>query len=1235
MRSVLLRDVIDIPEHAGAEDYVLRLTDSVDDQATAAIASYVVTPALTESFDQALDLVGDALSSSTSRGAFLAGSFGSGKSHFMAVLHAILRHDPHARAKPELQPVIARHDAALQGKRFLPLAFHLLGARSMEEALLGGYVRQVAVLHPDAPLPAVHETDALLADADAWRGRLGDASFFGGLNGDAADTADPWAAVLGSTARWDAGSYTQARGASPDSAQRRELVNALVNAYFPSFTRQAAYVDLETGLDAIAEHAQGLGYAAVVLFLDELVLWLAFAVQDRSFFARESQKLTKLVESGLGRRAIPLVSFVARQLDLSRWFADAGASGAEQRSLEQAFAHQQGRFREIRLGDDNLPYVAQQRLLKPKDAEAARVLTDAFARLDRRPAVWDVLLDGINTDERHRGADEASFRQTYPFSPALVSTLRSLSGVMQRERTALKVMQQMLVDRRDELTVDDVIPVGDVFDHVVRGHSGQALDAAYAARFRAAETLWSDKLRPVLLGNYGLTESEVESGGSVAPAFEADERLARTLLLSAVAVDVPALRSLTAGRLASLNHGSIVTPLPGGEASAVTSKVRNWSTRVPEIRVDNDQRNPVITVQIADVDYESVVEKAKGEDNEGRRRELVKDLVVDSLGLQLGKEDLRGAQALGVYWRGSHREVDLVFGNVRDAGWLSEEHFRARPGTWRFVVDHPFDEPGHSSREDAERVDALVSQGLDTRTIVWLPRFLSDERMKEVRRLVILNRLLDGTGERWTSYADHLGETERVQARAILESQRSSLRQAVLRALQVAYEAAAPTGSNDVIHEGGRVLLSLNRGFAPERPVGASLRAAFDHLVQQAFDATYPAHPRFEPEGEAVATRELVEVARHIDRAMADPDHRIPLVNNPRSVRRVANALGVGSASETHFVFGDDRFVPWNADLERALGRRGNVDGPVTVGELRQWITDLSPAYGLRDEVADLVVIAWAALRQRAWFRYGGSIAAPEPGRLTPEMELRQQALPTPEEWTLATGRAQQAFGVHADAYLTPQKVATLAAQVVEVTQQQLRDASDLVPALEAGYRQAGTALDASAGRLATARQSLELVQQLRVLDGVALIRRLAVTLPAGLTDAVVHRSLTTAREVVMQLGGFRWDRLAPLRAAAGQDDPRGRDAERILDALRQVVESDELVAPLGEAFRTADEDLYEWLTPAPAPEPVDPPEPQPQVASNIRLAPRADLGQVSRELAAFRREYPGQSVDVSWRVVP
>ena len=92
--SVLLRDVIEIPDHAGAEDYVLRLTDSVDDDAVAqTLSDYVVTPALVEAFDTALGLVADAIRSGVSRGAFLTGSFGSGKSHFMAVLYTLLRHD--------------------------------------------------------------------------------------------------------------------------------------------------------------------------------------------------------------------------------------------------------------------------------------------------------------------------------------------------------------------------------------------------------------------------------------------------------------------------------------------------------------------------------------------------------------------------------------------------------------------------------------------------------------------------------------------------------------------------------------------------------------------------------------------------------------------------------------------------------------------------------------------------------------------------------------------------------------------------------------------------------------------------------------------------------------------------------------------------------------------------------------------------------------------------------------
>ena len=75
------------------------------------------------------------------------------------------------------------------------------------------------------------------------------------------------------------------------------------------------------------------------------------------------------------------------------------------------------------------------------------------------------------------------------------------------------------------------------------------------------------------------------------------------------------------------------------------AKVREWNRKVPEIHIGGDPRNPVIRVQLSDVDYESVVENAKGEDNEGRRRELLKDLVREALGITERDPDVFGVYA--------------------------------------------------------------------------------------------------------------------------------------------------------------------------------------------------------------------------------------------------------------------------------------------------------------------------------------------------------------------------------------------------------------------------------------------------------------------------------------------------------------------------------------------------------------------------------------------------------------
>ncbi|MDO5628743.1 MAG: hypothetical protein Q4G43_10515 [Mobilicoccus sp.] len=1240
--STLLRDLIDIPERVRDEDYVLKLSEFVDDHAAAALADYVVTEQLVDAFDHALGLVGQALTSGNSAGAYLEGSFGSGKSHFMAVLHAILREHPAARDKAELRDVITRHNPALAGRRVMPLAFHLLGATSLEEAVFSQYVAQVRRLHPDAELPRLHRTDDLLANADQLRATMGDQAFLAALGDAAPAGASAGWGSFGAATGWTADAYEAARHAPHGDDARARLVDALVRGLLPAFGTSTDFVDIDTGLVEISRHAKTLGYDGVVLFLDELILWLAFGVHDVEFFRRESQKLTKFVEAGAGRRAIPLISIIARQMDLRRWFADAGASGAQQAALEQAFAYQSGRFASIVLGDDNLPHVAHQRLLQPRDDAAAARIAAAFAAIDRAPGVWDTLLDNANTDEQHRGSDEAAFKLTYPFSPALVSTLRALAAAMQRERTALKVMQRLLVERRDTLTVDDVIPVGDCFDLVVLGN--EPLDSATAALFSSAKDVWENKLHPVILQIHGLGRADLAGDKPLPRGYEADVRLGKTLILSAVAPKVPALKHLTPRRLAALNHGSIVAPIPGAEAQAALSKVRTWAADVPEIQVDTTGREPAIAVQLTDVDYESIVAKAGIEDNEGRRRQLIQRIVKSAFGIEAGAEpDLEGAYRTTTTWRATPRVVDVVFGNVRDASSLPDDRFRAAPDTWRLVVDFPFDEQGFSSEDDISRYHRLNSRELDTRTIVWLPHFLSDARMRDLSRLVVLDWLLSGTGDRWEQHANHLREQDRVLARNILEGQRNTLERTITDTIQQAYGAATRGRANlvdDPGHE--KELYSLSRVFTPQPPVGATLGDAFQHLVAQAWDNTYPEHPRFDLDGGVLRARELGTLKRSIEAAMADPERRVPVDTvDSRILRRVANPARIGQATETHYIFGD-AYMPWAVELDKALALRGNPDDPVTITEAREWIAGLG--LGLTEPVADLVIIAWAALRQRVWYVRGAAEHhAPEPGQLTAAMDLRTQELPTQEEWDQARDTAGHLFGITFPRYLNPQAVAALAEKVRAAAAELREPASGLVGVLDDSYRRAGVTDASGAPRLTTARSAHDIVDRLAQLDGVHLVRALAGIDLAG-TGPAMSLSLTTAGQVRAALSGFRWERLADALAARDGEGERAEAAARILNDFARRARADQREHPMHDALRTLDEENFEWLrgaTPAapPAQTPPDAPTPPPTAtpgASGEVAAAADSVAGTAEEVAAVLRDRlrGGVRYEVTWRVI-
>lgn len=229
----LISEVIDVPETVHSGDFVLELSQGIS-HIDRTVRDYVVTPELAVRFDEALSIIKGALAGVSSKAAYLDGSFGSGKSHFMAVLSALLDNNPLARAKAELAPVVGKYDGSVIGAtRYLQVPYHLVGKQSLEEAVLGGYVSHVVRHFPDAPLPAVLLDAPLLETAVNLRRRLGDAAFFG-LLGKPDDGDGRWGDL---STGWDGSRFDAAMRAAPGSPERTALVTVLQDAGWPGSRR--------------------------------------------------------------------------------------------------------------------------------------------------------------------------------------------------------------------------------------------------------------------------------------------------------------------------------------------------------------------------------------------------------------------------------------------------------------------------------------------------------------------------------------------------------------------------------------------------------------------------------------------------------------------------------------------------------------------------------------------------------------------------------------------------------------------------------------------------------------------------------------------------------------------------------------------------------------------------------------------------------------------------------------
>jgi hypothetical protein len=1200
--DVRVRDLFDLPEQIRKGDFVLKLTEGIG-RPRATVDTYVVTPALAMAFDQALSIIGGALRDGRSQAAFLHGSFGSGKSHFMALLSLLLDGREEAWRVPELHPLRERHAwVGTERGRLLQLHFHMIGADSMESAIFRAYLEHVRRHHAGAPVPALFADEQLFDDAARMLDELGDAAFFAPMR--EAGPGDEWGDV---NQGWDRRRF-EAAARSTEPAERAELFDALVKTRFKAYALESRrYIDLDAGLGVIARHAASLGYRGVVLFLDELILWLASRAADAAWLHGEAQKMVKLVEAQDAARDVPIVSFIARQRDLAKLVGEEQA-GAENARLRDSMQWSEDRFSKVPLEDRNLPAIVERRVLRPRDADARAMLDRAFEDLRRGAAgSWQTLLGQ---------EDAGAFRKVYPFSPALVEALVALSGALQRERTAIKLLMELLVEHIPDLRLGEVVRVGDLFDVLASGED--TADGPMRARFDVARELYRYRFLPLIQDMNGTTTAErcqrlrpahptrIGCSGCAERACRTDNRILKTLIIAALVPEVPALRDMTASKLVQLNHGTIRLPVPGDEASHVAQKLRDWASKIGQLHIDA-QRDPTVRLQLEGVDLDPILEQARHADSEGGRQRVVRDLLFEALGLEKAQDWGKDHK---VEWRGTTRVGHVRFGNVRK---MTPEQIRCPEiHDWRLVVDYPFDEPGFGPNHDLELVERVREDGGGTWTVVWLPSFFSDEINRHLGDLVVLEHILESKSST-QRYVAHLSVENQSRAERDLENLRSAKRARILQVLEQAYGLRNEReGDLDGSRSLEQHVYLLKAGAVLQPLMAANLGNALETYVPALLEARYPRHPRL---GHKLTRRRVDTLLARFGEIIDADDKRIGadrgLVDE---MSGTLGELGLVRVTETAVHLVEDRTLQGIENRRRQAA----VDAP-TVAEVQRWIDDTGKM-GLQPDAMDLVVRCYARWASRTFTAYGQHYE-PQAGKPVPDdVVLARPDLPGAVEWSQALGAAGALFGVslpggkalHAD------NVERLGRALGEALERVTRAATRLPALLR--QRLAELGLEAGVDRLRTAASADALCAALAGKSAVDRVRALA-GYQAETSPKAVGASLAAAGATASVLeDALVFGVFAQLRARQAELAGAAGLMEQAAAALRQ----DEVIVALAPRLRGLAEQGQRLLAPVtPLPGPL-PPGPLPrrgavllarQVDARGRDVVRAELARLGREI--------------------
>ncbi|MFO0554343.1 MAG: DUF6079 family protein [Polyangiaceae bacterium] len=793
------------PEDIRAMGFVIKLRelDPNSEEAVQLARDYVVTPAIERELPRILDDMKQVFDRGEEYGRFIHGSFGSGKSHFMTMLSLLVEGavpawkkfrpllNAHRDAKTSKGGEVSDHEAWLTKAGLLVVRIHMLSVRGkstgFDRAVYEGPTRRSAtrLAHPfefSTSTPSSRKSGAR---------RRSTARLFGSASRPRASSADvktsrPWPQVR--------------------SRPRKALCARMAEVQGPRGRGRGHRPALDRGASKrMAEHAKTQGFSGIVLMIDEFLLWLA--EKSGQEFVKEIHDLSLVVDHDGGQRRVPIFVFVARQRNLQEFYPDL----VDESKIHEHIDHQLKRFDTTKLQDVELRHIVRGRVLRPKNAEAVKAAINSLS--EKHSKVLPALLAGGDLDY---------LKDVYPFHPALIEMLVDVTSLMQRERSALRLLYELLVVHYPNLPLGEFLPVGSAFSAIFPESGVEA--SKKVELMQDIHHQYYSRLAPAMA-------KMAEEGGAEFndERRRALEQLVKTVLLAEVS---PRLKQggLTIERLVQLNAVDVEGETFRGQVRVAETDLLTISQRVPDLQVAGQGKTALVRYVLGRVSLGEILNRARAKvENPAQRFKVFWLSLRDALGVAGTKGFEDGGPNEGDWdlsWRRTKRRGRIKLGNVRE---MSYDDFAPPDGAFRVLIDYPWDDPGHTVDEDRLQAAKVRKSRGSLYSVCWLPRHMSPTELGVLTELAAVRYLLSEVGQ------EDLLETLGPQDKSKVIDQ-AGIRQKTLEGQL-----------EDLLKE---VYVRHGEFFALISDVDASrpretLAENLEHIAALLMDRRYPQHPTF------------------------------------------------------------------------------------------------------------------------------------------------------------------------------------------------------------------------------------------------------------------------------------------------------------------------------------------------------------------------------------------------------